>query len=133
MCKCSCHQTWQLECHPQTPHAGRRKPTPESCSLNSTYIHTKLKNHVILGKKSKESMVMGWSHSHLVNSQAYLMPRFHTQHYVNRVWPCRPVVPALRRWGAGRSEVQSHLWLHSNFEIGLGYKRPQLKQNKARG
>lgn len=34
--------------------------------------------------------------------------------------------------GAGRSEAQSHLWLHSNFEIGLGYKRPRLKQNKAR-
>lgn len=46
-------------------------------------------------------MVMGWSHSHLVNSQACLMPKFHAQHYVNWVWRCRPVIPALRQWGQG--------------------------------
>lgn len=51
------------------------------------------------------------------------------QHRRSQAWWDTPTYNPSTAWevAAGEAGVQDHLWLHSKFEISLGYKRLRLR------
>lgn len=62
---------------------------------------------------------------------SFVKPWAQSQFQVILGLECTSGIPALGRW---RSGIQVHLWLPSEFDTSLGYKRPCLNQtnNKKR-